>query len=149
MGHEPAQRTAAILCDIDGTLAIRGARDVYDVHRCCEDVVREAVLRLLHRYDNFRHTAYEVVIILISGRDERWRKPTTEWLVAHDIPYDALLLRRAGDMRKDAIVKREIYERDIEPHYDVEVVIDDRDAVVAMWRHELGLPCFQVDDGAF
>lgn len=140
----------AIICDIDGTLAIRGSRKPFEYHRCTEDTVRGAVARLLHRYEALRdHPDYQVHILMVSGREEVCRRETETWLQANAIPYDLLLMRPAHDYRKDAIVKREIYERDIAPSFDVELVIDDRDQVVQMWRRDLHLPCFQVDYGDF
>lgn len=65
------------------------------------------------------------------------------------IPYEALYIRKAKDFRKDAIIKRELYEAHIKGRYDVLMVLDDRDQVVKMWRQELGLPCLQVDYGNF
>ena len=76
--------------------------------------------------------------------------PETErWLERHGIIADGLFMRRAGDRRKDTVVKREIYERHIAGHYTVRVVFDDRDQVVRLWRDELDLPCFQVAWGNF
>ncbi len=48
-------------------------------------------------------------------------------------------------MRKDTIVKEEIFWRDIADNYNVQFVIDDRPSVARMWR-ELGLKVFQVGD---
>tara|TARA_R110002020_G_scaffold227539_13_gene438195 strand:+ start:10087 stop:10632 length:546 start_codon:yes stop_codon:yes gene_type:complete len=59
-----------------------------------------------------------------------------------------LYMREEGDNRKDSIVKREMYEEYIKPHYNVKLVLDDRNQVVDMWR-ELGLPCWQVAAGNF
>jgi len=42
-----------------------------------------------------------------------------------------------------------MFETHIRNKYFVEMVIDDRDQVVAMWRKELGLTCLQVDYGDF
>jgi hypothetical protein len=56
-------------------------------------------------------------------------------------------MREAGDKCKDAIVKKELYETHIVPHYTVQFVLDDRDQAVAMWR-DLGLTCLQVADGS-
>ncbi|MGH7203736.1 MAG: AAA family ATPase, partial [Candidatus Levyibacteriota bacterium] len=53
------------------------------------------------------------------------------------------------DFRKDAVVKKELYETHISGKYEVLFVLDDRDQVVEMWRKDLGLPCFQVDYGNF
>src|SRR5918997_1343709 len=86
---------------------------------------------------------------LRSGREDRWRAETERWLERHGIIADGLFRRRAGDRRRDTVVKREIYERHIAGHYTVRVVFDDRDQVVRLWRDELDLPCFQVAWGNF
>ncbi|WP_428966447.1 phosphatase domain-containing protein [Micromonospora fluostatini] len=88
-------------------------------------------------------------IILMSGRDERCRRQTEAYLGLHDIPSDGLFMRTAKDNRKDSVVKHELYHRWIEPVYDVQLVVDDRQQVVDMWRSELGLPCLQVAEGNF
>jgi len=57
-------------------------------------------------------------------------------------------MRPTGDNRKDAIVKREIFDREIRDRYRILFVLDDRNQVVDMWR-ELGLTCLQVAPGDF
>jgi hypothetical protein len=57
-------------------------------------------------------------------------------------------MRKEGDVRKDAIVKGEIYEKNINGKYNVLFVLDDRNQMVEMWRG-LGLTCLQVADGDF
>jgi len=57
-------------------------------------------------------------------------------------------MRAAGDMRKDAIVKAEIFDREIRHRWDVTAVFDDRQQVVRMWR-SLGLTVFAVAEGDF
>ena len=88
-------------------------------------------------------------MLLVSGREDRWRAETERWLERHGIIADGLFMRRAGDRRKDTVVKREIYDRHIAGRYTVRVVFDDRDQVVRLWRDELDLPCFQVAWGNF
>jgi len=56
-------------------------------------------------------------------------------------------MRKAGDNRKDSIVKYEILQELIKEYY-IEYVFDDRDQVVKMWR-EAGLRCLQVAPGNF
>lgn len=134
-----------ILCDIDGTIALRGDRAPHDHDSSMEDGVNWAVVRVC---DALRNAGYPV--ILLSGRDEKYRDVTEYWLRAHCIMgyRRALYLRPAGDNRADEIVKREMYEQHIKPHYEVMAVLDDRSKVVAMWR-ELGLTCLQVAEGNF
>jgi hypothetical protein len=87
-------------------------------------------------------------VILMSGREDKFRPETERWLNANDVVYSMLLMRKTGDFRKDAIVKRELYETHIKGKYQVFFVLDDRDQVVTMWR-EQGLVVFQVADGDF
>jgi hypothetical protein len=47
-------------------------------------------------------------------------------------------MRKTGDTRKDCIVKKEIFFRDISPNYNVVGAIDDRPQVVRLW-HSLGI----------
>jgi hypothetical protein len=87
-------------------------------------------------------------IILVSGRSDEFRQQTVEWLADNRVYYDQLLMRKQGDVRKDSIVKTEIYEQDIEPHFNVRYVLDDRNQTVEAWR-KLGLICLQVAPGDF
>lgn len=57
-------------------------------------------------------------------------------------------MRPEGDIRKDSIVKREIFENYIRDYYNIQFVLDDRNQVVEMWR-SLGLKCLQVAEGDF
>lgn len=59
-----------------------------------------------------------------------------------------LYMRPTGDERRDDVVKKEIYERDIAGKYNVLFCMDDRQRCVDLWR-SLGLVCFQVDYGDF
>jgi hypothetical protein len=93
-----------------------------------------------------------VVRIMTSGRmagdfpgDQRRWWQLWNWLGKHDLPIDRLIMRRGGDTRLDSVVKREMYEEQIAPRYDVRFVVDDRQQVVEMWR-DLGLHVMQVTD---
>lgn len=133
-----------ILCDIDGTLAhMNGKRGPFDWNKVDLDDLDEIVADRIKKH----HQNGEKVI-LVSGRDESSRKPTIEWLEFYGIPYHDLLMRPKGDMRKDTIIKKEIYENYIKDNYNVLFIYDDRDQVVKMWR-ELGLKVFQVEPGNF
>ena len=132
----------AIICDIDGTLAHMKDRSPYDWSRVGEDDVDPIIKNLLDTVKN------KYVIILTSGRDEVCREETEKWLEENDIPYEILLMRSVDNIRKDSIVKRELFERYIRDYYNIEFVLDDRNQVVDMWR-SLGLKCLQVQEGDF
>jgi uncharacterized protein YxjI len=141
----PALRECVIF-DLDGTFAFLGDRSPYDASRAEHDEINKAVHFV---YEAIRQGKPETVVLLVSGREDRWRAETERWLERHGIIADALFMRRAGDRRKDTVVKREIYQGHIEGRYTVRVVFDDRDQVVRLWRDELDLPCFQVAWGNF
>lgn len=132
----------AWLVDIDGTLAHMDGRGPFDWHRVGEDSCNEAVREVVWAL-TVRHR-----IVLLSGRDECCRDETATWLIRHGIDWDALLMRPAGDTRKDAVVKLELFREHVAPRYNVRGVLDDRDQVVALWR-SLGLMCAQVAEGNF
>lgn len=136
----------AVLCDIDGTLAIHRGRSPYDYTRVGEDALNPSVSEFLHlaawRTDGPRR------VILLSGRPETARPDTQAWLDRHRVPFDELHMRAAGDMRNDVIVKSELFDVRIRDRFTVIVALDDRDRCVRLWR-SLGLNCWQVNEGDF
>jgi hypothetical protein len=135
-------KTPAIICDLDGTLALMNDRGPFEWSRVEEDSVNAVVADLLRRY------VYDNVVLIVSGRSAECRNETLAWLRRFAIPFERIFMRDIGDYRKDAVIKQEIYEKHIEPEYTVMFCLDDRDQSVAFWR-ELGLVCFQVAPGAF
>ncbi|MFF2195482.1 AAA family ATPase [Streptomyces sp. NPDC058157] len=133
----------AVLCDIDGTLALTGDRGPYDFSRCELDLLNAPVR---HALDAFRRGGDRIV--LLSGRGEEHRPQTESWLRAHEVPYDELWMRAAGDTRRDDVVKAELFDAHVRERYAVRVSLDDRDRVVAVWRR-MGLPTWQVNYGDF
>ena len=97
------------------------------------DTVNTPVAEMFHTLANAGHT-----IILASGRNERSRAATEEWLRANNLSsYQRLYMRKADDYRGDDIIKREILDeiiRDFGKKPDM--VFDDRKRVVEMWRRE-------------
>ena len=142
--NQDAALPKAIICDLDGTLALLNGRDPYVAVKCTEDILNTPVAHVLATYKNIGYN-----IILLSGRLDTYKKETLLWLEKHNIQYDMLVMRKASDKRKDAIVKREFFDQHIVSKYYVEFVLDDRNQVVNLWRDELKLPCFQVYYGDF
>lgn len=136
----------AILVDIDGTVALMVARSPYDATRVHED---RPNLPVIAAVEAMHAAGYAVVFC--SGRTEDARLATATWLRQHlpSVGVHAVLhMRPSGDMRKDAVVKAEIFDKEIRHNYDVRFVLDDRQQVVDMWR-EVGLTVFQVAPGNF
>ena len=137
-------KTDAIIVDVDGTIAIKGDRHIYDGSLVHLDTPNEPIVKVV---DSLYVYGFDVVFT--TGRWEQFRKQTEDWLEANmDVYYSDLFMRADGDYRADSIVKEEIYHDKIEPVYNVLLVLDDRDSVVKMWR-SLGLTCLQVAEGNF
>ncbi|MBL1210413.1 AAA family ATPase [Geminocystis sp. GBBB08] len=132
----------AILVDMDGTLSILHNRSPYDVSKCDQDLPNQPVLETVYKWQDSTN------IIVLSARTDDGKELTEKWLKQHQVKYVNLYMRKTGDLRKDAIVKQEIYEEYIKDKYNVKFILDDRNQVVEMWRN-LGLTVFQVGEGDF
>jgi predicted kinase len=156
--QKPAEKPAyipgapyAIICDLDGTLAHMGDRSPYDASTCDQDAVDETIANIVRLH---RSCAGDQ-IIFCSGRDEKYRAITEEWIRGSSCfdlfdtrPSFLLLMRPEGDTREDSIIKTELYHEYIEGKYNVRFCLDDRDRVVDAWR-DLGLVCLQCAPGDF
>jgi len=142
-----------VIFDIDGTLTLtadrakkylkKGAKDWEGfLSHCGEDPPNRPIIKVFKAL-----TQTGEYIKMITGRDERWREITQEWLLYEGISimHRDLHMRKADDNRDDVIIKTEI----IQPFKDqIEMVFEDRASVVKMWR-DLGITCLQVDWGDF
>lgn len=144
--HVPNRRLpSAVICDIDGTVALHTARSPYDYDRVLTDSPNAAVIHILAA---LRVGAFAPKIVFLSGRPDSCRADTETWLDEHVGFWDELHMRPAGDVRNDAIIKLELFDAHVAPRFNVQSVFDDRDRVVRLWR-ALGLATFQVNDGDF
>lgn len=142
-----------VICDLDGTLAdikhrLHFVRDLPEGQKkdwkgffdnIAGDSVRNDVLDKLLAFEEQGNK-----IILVSARPDTYRKQTEAWLEKVFNGYDlahVLIMRNGGDRRDDTIVKAELYDKYLK-NLSITKVIDDRPAVIRMWR-EKGL---DVDD---
>lgn len=136
----------AVLVDLDGTLALLD-RNPYDETYVFADRPNTAVIETTRAL-----AASGVCLVFMSGRTEGCRVDTERWLQQHVLIEGTRragpFMRTVGDTRPDHVVKLELFDRHVRDHYDVRVVLDDRDSVVALWR-SLGLTCLQVAPGDF
>ncbi|QDH94027.1 polynucleotide kinase [Streptomyces phage Evy] len=139
----PVGKRKVYLFDIDGTLAQMSDRSPFEWNKVGDDDPRRQVILTAQA---LAEAGYDIVVM--SGRDSVCRDETIAWLEFYDIPFVDLFMRAEGDMRKDNIVKQELFDRHIRDFYDVVAVFDDRQQVVDMWR-AMGVDCFQVAPGDF
>jgi len=130
----------AILVDTDGTVAQMNGRGPYETGKYHTDEPIQNVIDLVKMIHSTG-----VYVIGLSGRNEDFRDVTQSWWETHGIPYDEFHMRASGDSRNDAIVKSELFDKYIEPHYNVIGVIDDRLRVCQMW-HKRGITVYRVGD---
>ena len=127
----------SIICDIDGTLALRVNRDHFDFEKAGSDNMNKPIKEIVNL---FKENGYE--ILLVTGREERFRDITSKWLKTNNLNYSKLLMRENKDYRKDIIIKEEIYNSEIKNKYEVSFVIDDREQMIKMWE-KLRLACIK------
>ena len=126
-----------IIVDIDGTIAEMNGRKPFEWDKVDTDLPRQFVIDVVTGYAD-RHNCR---ILFLSGRDGCCYAKTYDWLtehVGHDISW-SLNMRKTKDVRKDNIVKEELFWDIVAPNYNVVGVFDDRPQVLQMW-HELKLP---------
>lgn len=130
---------SCIVVDIDGTMAFSDHRSPYNLTEAINDTPNEPIVWLV------RHLHESFPLVFVTGRQETDREVTTRWLDNLEPklePYK-LFMRTTKDPRPDTVVKREIFEGHVKPHYNVAYIIDDRPIVCQMWR-DLGHTVLQV-----
>jgi len=143
-----------VLFDIDGTLAdIRHRRGYLDGDRpdwnrfnaaMGEDIPNAPIVAL---YNTLWETG-QFNIHLTTGRNEKFRKVTEQWLIWNKIPFDRMFMRKDNDNRADHLIKEEILNQLLAEGHQIEFTVDDRQQVVDMWRRN-GVTCLQCDVGDF
>lgn len=130
----PEGKSKAVIFDLDGTLAQMWNRGPFEWDMVREDTVDMLVYSL---YEKMYDDGYKIIIM--SGRDSCCRGDTEEWLHRNGIVHDELYMRKSGDMRKDSIVKEELFWENVAYKYNIVLCVDDRPQVVRLW-YEIGIP---------
>lgn len=135
-----------IVCDLDGTIALFGDANPYE-RDFTKDKVNQVVKNIL-----LNRGKSNVQVVFVSGRKDKFRKQTEEWLNKNWGTNYKLFMRKTArkDQQepKDVVVKKEIYEKNLKGKYNILFILDDRNQVVEFWRSQ-GLTCLQVAEGDF
>ncbi len=137
---------SAIICDLDGTIALMNGRSPYDYEKCDKDLPNKPIIELVESY-----LSGGGIVIFLSGRDGRGIEKTVQWIKDNVQIMDGeweLHMRKPEDNRKDCIIKQELFDTHIKGKYYIDFVLDDRNQVVKLWR-KMGLICLQVAEGNF
>ncbi len=146
-------RPNAVIFDVDGTLCdvrsvlhhvvapVGETRFTKNFHKFHADSIdcppNAAVVQALRRA-----AAAGFTILIVTAREDKWSFLTTLWLADNGIEFDELFMRRKGDFRPDAEIKREI-ERTIRKRFSVRLAVDDRADIIEVW-HAAGIPTARV-----
>lgn len=136
--------------DIDGTMADNDHRmhhlldkkdwDAFFAEQD-KDGPFQAVLDVLHALAYDRGKMIGDKIIVVTGRDERFREVTLEWLTRH-IDYEFLdqdlYMRPLGDRENDDTLKVKIIKDWLaaNPQYSVGAIFEDRHRIIDAFRNE-------------
>lgn len=131
--------TEAVVVDLDGTLVdvreilhhVTGEeRDFHVFHGASKDAPPhpEVVAAVRAAHDAGR------AVLVVTSREFIWRDLTLDWLAAHEVPYDQLVMRIVGDYRADHVVKAEMLDGLLADGYTVVEAWEDSDDVVELWR---------------
>jgi hypothetical protein len=101
------------------------------------------------------------IVLVITGRNEKWRKVTDEWLKRYDLRQyiDEILMRPDDDFTKAAELKLRLliewlhmntpFEEERTALTDrVKFALDDREKVIDAFR-DFGIACWQTRAGAY
>ena len=142
-----------VICDIDGTVAdlehrlhyvnkpglgfelgVNGeASEKKDYRKFHSECVNDTPFPVVIQWVSSLYSA-GYTVCMVSGRSDECAIETEEWLLKHGPCYDFLFMRRSGDYRDDAIIKREILK--MLPKERIEFAVDDRPRILNMWRSE-------------
>lgn len=136
---------SALIVDIDGTIAKRGDRSPFAWNMVQHDEPDITIIDLVTRA---RHQGE--ALLFVTGRSDECYEATLAWLEEYVglEQQDQLFMRIGKDGSRDSVMKAALFDTFIRSEYNVRMVFDDRNSVVAMWR-EMGIPCLQVANGDF
>jgi hypothetical protein len=142
-----------LFCDIDGTVADLTHRRKFVASKPKNWVAFEKTIHLdapIQTIIDAVSTLYTSgwTVVMCTGRGGQNKQITLDWLAQNGVPHHAIYTRAEKDYRRDDIIKEELYEQACLDGYVPDVVFDDRNQVVEMWRR-IGVPCVQVAEGDF
>lgn len=152
-----------VVIDLDGTLCNTRHRDHFAQAGEWEQFHSAAPLDTPH-WDVvhlLRMIPEDDIVLVITGRNEKWRKVTDEWLKRYDLRQyiDEILMRPDDDFTKAAELKLRLliewlhmntpFEEERTALTDrVKFALDDREKVIDAFR-DFGIACWQTRAGAY
>lgn len=128
-----------IIFDLDGTLVdvtsiryhVEGKHRNYDKFHS-ESLACPPYKEVLS-LNNALKKSPENYIAILTGREEKYRSLSEQWLRMNNVSYSTLLMRQNKDFRKNVEVKKEIYDS-IKVNFSPYIAIDDTSELRDLWR---------------
>lgn len=144
------KKPSAVVVDMDGTLVdvapirhlVSGKSRNFDAfHRASLNCL--PILPVVSRLA--KASSENCAVVVISGREARFRRLTEFWLAMWGIPSDLLIMRSNDDNRPGIEIKREMFSN-ITRKFDIIEIIDDQDELLELWRNLEILSVIDVKD---
>lgn len=127
-----------VLCDLDHTLSNAFPRDGmleardWDAYHSAS-INDKPVIDVAYMINALHNFGYSIVGL--TGRTEKWRALTLDWLTRYEIRMDELIMRPDRDFRPAAEMKMHwALKRFPDLKADVAFLIDDNESVCAAFR---------------
>lgn len=149
IGYDPRlirdanEKPNCIVIDLDGTVALHRNRLPFDWDKLETDFFDPRMHQIIMTY-----VKSGVKLIFLTGRPESVRLATENWIDSNLWTKYELIMRPVNDYRSGEIVKKELWEKYVEPYYNTLCVFEDSNKCVNMWR-DLGLLTCQVANGDY
>lgn len=137
----PAVKPQAAVFDLDGTLC-----DVRSIRHLVNGVVIPRQFDEFHRRSEFcpchrwvveaaaNQARRGRVVLIATGRMERWRPTSTRFLDRFAVPFTAMFMRQDEDYRTDVEVKTELRDQILQA-YDLVAAWEDQPTLAEqVWR---------------
>lgn len=105
---------------------------------CADDTPIEGTVAMMRLISSFP-------IFIITGRSAAARDLTRAWLRMHQVPFDGLLMRPAGDRTPNGRYKVEVLRRLQREGYDVKLFVEDFPDAAEYITEHTGVPCLLVN----
>jgi len=137
------EKPKCLIVDIDGTIAKMGDRNPFDWKKVGLDFPNKEIISEIRKLVKENP---ELFVFFITGREGAAHKETRKWIQEH-LPFleedFRLLMRKDGDRRKNAVVKKELFYNNIEGKFIVDLAFEDDEDVIKLWK-SFGIPVREV-----
>ena len=144
-------KSRCIIMDIDGVLcdSSKGVKEHIiknkDYEGFRKDYAKYPMFKAFLHLCNSMNLMFDIVII--TGRKEKGREATKQWLKNNSIDYHKLIMRSDDDNRPGEEVKKDFLQ-DVKEDYDILFAIDDKPEINRMYKVE-GILCLMPNNTGY